>query len=233
MKGFVVNGERYTRKPAKLRGDHTGGKNVMMKDTETTPPRPLRRPSSPELSPVPYQPVSPGHGPSPVDESVPWSTPSRPQLPTNRTRGVDPGTESYTEEVRSMKEEFVAVTKAFKDLEAWVEKRELELELSFTRLQGKLTSQCTINEKQIELMKVQADQLLDLRVSEQDQGKSIRVQNDRIRELEGEVQRLEGKVQESEGRDQQFRERQKVEDEEGYARLAEKESTAKKFEDLY
>jgi hypothetical protein len=60
MKAFVVNGERYTRKTAKLRGDHTGGKTVILADVPATSPRPLRRPPSPELSPVPYQPVATG-----------------------------------------------------------------------------------------------------------------------------------------------------------------------------
>ena len=97
------------------------------------------------------------------------------------------------------------------ELEDWVEKRE-----------GELTSQETVNEKQIEVITLQADQIRSLRENEEEQGELIRFKNDMIREL-GE------KVQEFEGREKEL---QRKEDEE-YARLAETDTLARKFEDLH
>ena len=72
MKGFVVNGERYTRKPAKLQGDHTGEKNVIMADTPARPGSIRRMPLLRRMrTPVTRRPLFGASEPSPGGTQTP------------------------------------------------------------------------------------------------------------------------------------------------------------------
>ena len=164
MKGFVVNGERYTRNPAKLRADHTGGKNVIMADT-----------------PAPHTPLPPRR--PPPDES----TPSPGRTPNQTEPGSDQSME-YDLCIQATKD-VQMLGKWIKKLETDVE-HQTKLNEKATALN---VTYHGVMLEQSEKIASQGEEILKLYITVQEQEDFAQLQHNEIIALRGKVQDLEGK----------------------------------------
>jgi hypothetical protein len=218
MKGFVVNGARYTRKPAKLRGDHTGEKNVIMADTLATPGSPrrlqiLRRMLTPrraifgasEPSPsgtqTPQTPLSPA--PSPGGTQTTLSPPPFVGTLTNPFR-VNPSPESTQNQTelgpeQSIQETLLQATQEMEMLEEWIVKLQTEAQ-HLTNLNESLEAIILASHgvriEQGEQISKQGEEILKLFLKLEEQLETLQLQRNEIIRLGRKIEDLEGKDKE-------------------------------------